>query len=386
MASADLAGRAPPPLGLHAAPVERVVPDLGGVVEQRAVGRLDDLLEDACSPRSCPRQLVEVRHVGCVVLAVVVLERLRGDVRGERVLGVGERRAARRPWCSFRELVESEAMLPLPPRSPECCTGPERRVRRRRGRGCGTGRRRGRRRRAARRGVPRSTIAPVVDHEDQVGVGDGRQPVGDHDRRCGRRSALARACCTSGLVLGVEVAAWPRRGSRSPGPSAACGRWRGAASRRPTAGSRARRRSCRSRRAGAAIDVVDLRGAGRPPRARRRWRRAGRSAGCRRSMSWNRCGSWLTTPMASRSESLREVAHVVAVDAHRAVGHVVEPRDELAERGLAGARRADERDELAGLDRRRSTSRRTGALGVGRRARRCASSRARPATTSAAAG
>ena len=36
--------------------------------------------------------------------------------------------------------------------------------------------------------------------------------------------------------------------------------------------------------------------------------------------------------------------------AHRAARDVVEARDELRQRGLAGARRPDERHQLAGLD------------------------------------
>ena len=45
-----------------------------------------------------------------------------------------------------------------------------------------------------------------------------------------------------------------------------------------------------------------------------------------------------------------DVAHVDAVDEHRAGGHVVEPRHELHERRLARAGRADERDGRAGGD------------------------------------
>ena len=39
-----------------------------------------------------------------------------------------------------------------------------------------------------------------------------------------------------------------------------------------------------------------------------------------------------------------EVAHVVAVEQHRALADVVEPRDQVAERGLAAAGLADDRD------------------------------------------
>ena len=47
---------------------------------------------------------------------------------------------------------------------------------------------------------------------------------------------------------------------------------------------------------------------------------------------------------------LRDVAQVVAVDEHRAARRVVEARDELGDRRLAGAGRADERDGLARRD------------------------------------
>ena len=45
MASRELARRLAAAVRLHAVPVEGVVPDLGGVVEDAALGVLDDLLE-----------------------------------------------------------------------------------------------------------------------------------------------------------------------------------------------------------------------------------------------------------------------------------------------------------------------------------------------------
>ena len=51
---------------------------------------------------------------------------------------------------------------------------------------------------------------------------------------------------------------------------------------------------------------------------------------------------------AQRSD--RDVAHVLAVDAHGAVGHVVEARQQVEDGGFAGARGADEGDGFAGLD------------------------------------
>ena len=83
---------APPPLGDMAVPVEGVVPDLGGVVEQRPPSAARMISSsDASASVGALDQLVEVGDVGLVVLAVVVLERLGGDVRRERVLGVGQR-------------------------------------------------------------------------------------------------------------------------------------------------------------------------------------------------------------------------------------------------------------------------------------------------------
>ena len=47
------------------------------------------------------------------------------------------------------------------------------------------------------------------------------------------------------------------------------------------------------------------------------------------------------------------VTHVDAIDADRARTHVVEPGDEMADRGLAGSGRTDQRHQLARLDRER---------------------------------
>ena len=65
----------------------------------------------------------------------------------------------------------------------------------------------------------------------------------------------------------------------------------------PDSGSPARRRPCRTPRAGRR----SRRGSGRPGRPRpapRRWRRAWRTAGSPAIDSWNRWGSWVTMPIA----------------------------------------------------------------------------------------
>ena len=52
----------------------------------------------------------------------------------------------------------------------------------------------------------------------------------------------------------------------------------------------------------------------------------------------------------------REVAHVVPVDAHRALDGFVDARHEHRDRGLARARRSDERDGVAGFDDQREVA------------------------------
>ena len=65
----------------------------------------------------------------------------------------------------------------------------------------------------------------------------------------------------------------------------------------------------------------------------------------------NRKASCGTTASCSRSELDRDAAQVVPVDEHRARGGVVEARQQLDDRRLAGAGGADERDGLARRDR-----------------------------------
>ena len=71
------------------------------------------------------------------------------------------------------------------------------------GTGCGTARRRGRPRRAARRGC-RARRPAAVDHQDLVGVADGGEPVGDHQRGPARQGVVQRLL-HGGLGLGVQV-------------------------------------------------------------------------------------------------------------------------------------------------------------------------------------
>ncbi len=78
----------------------------------------------------------------------------------------------------------------------------------------------------------------------------------------------------------------------------------------------------------------------------------------------NRKASCGTTASCSRSELDGHLPQVVAVDEHGARGRVVEARQQLDDRRLAGAGGADQRDGLAGRRSSRSTSCSTGLLGV----------------------
>jgi hypothetical protein len=79
-----------------ALPIEAVVPDLGGVVEHTSLVGVaghggDRLLEALALQFGAGDQVVEIGHVGVVVLAVVKLQGAAGDVGLERIKAVGQR-------------------------------------------------------------------------------------------------------------------------------------------------------------------------------------------------------------------------------------------------------------------------------------------------------
>ena len=75
----------------EAVPVEGVVPDLRGVVEHATLRLAHDLFQRRIGELGAFDQLVEVVHIGLVVLAVVEVDGLAGDVRfqGGAVVGQG---------------------------------------------------------------------------------------------------------------------------------------------------------------------------------------------------------------------------------------------------------------------------------------------------------
>ena len=72
-----------------------------------------------------------------------------------------------------------------------------------------------------------------------------------------------------------------------------------------------------------------------------------------RTVAWKRYVSCETTPDRVGERLEREVAHVDAVDRDRALGRVVEPRDEVRAGRLPRARLADERRLRPGRHRER---------------------------------
>ena len=79
------------PLGAHTVPVEGVVPDLGGLIEQPSrTGLLNDFLQGHILVFGAGNHAVELVHVGLMVLAMVELQGFGGDMGFQGVLGIGQ--------------------------------------------------------------------------------------------------------------------------------------------------------------------------------------------------------------------------------------------------------------------------------------------------------
>ena len=139
----------------------------------------------------------------------------------------------------------------------------------------------------AERAVDREQLAlaaalddlPVLDDEDLVGAPDGRQAVGDDDRRAALAGA-GRARARSAPRSGGRCSRSPRRGRGCAGRRAAPARSRSAAARRPTG-----RRRPRAPRGRGRPRAAPPRGRRRPPRPPPRPPRPSRPAsrsGCSR--------------------------------------------------------------------------------------------------------
>lgn len=74
-------------------PVEGMVPDLGGIIEDRSGWRcFDDLLEGCIFEFRSRNESIEVIYIGLMVLSIVVSDRFFGNIGLEPVKIVGERR------------------------------------------------------------------------------------------------------------------------------------------------------------------------------------------------------------------------------------------------------------------------------------------------------
>src|SRR5690606_3424705 len=86
------AGRLAAAVRAQAVPVEGVVPDLGGVVEDATAGGLDQLFQALVLVGGAGDQVVQIHDIGVVVLVVVVLQGFLGNVRFQSVVRVRQRR------------------------------------------------------------------------------------------------------------------------------------------------------------------------------------------------------------------------------------------------------------------------------------------------------
>src|SRR5476651_505336 len=86
------AGRLTTSVWRQAVPVESVVPDLSGVVENTARRRLDDFFQGLAFELGAWHQVVQVHDIGVVVLVVVVFQGFLGNVRLQGIACVGQRR------------------------------------------------------------------------------------------------------------------------------------------------------------------------------------------------------------------------------------------------------------------------------------------------------
>ena len=90
-------------------PIEAVVEMLRGVVEYGSRGSSDQVLEARVRGRRPRDEPVQVVDVCAVMLPPVVLERLRGDVRHQGVMGVGQ--------CG-QDVSQFSGLLEAVPRTP----------------------------------------------------------------------------------------------------------------------------------------------------------------------------------------------------------------------------------------------------------------------------
>jgi len=77
-------------LGRELIEVELMVPGLRGVVVDGAVGRHDDVFQRLVGIGRIDDQLVEFVDIADVMFVVVVVQRLLGELRRQRIVGIGK--------------------------------------------------------------------------------------------------------------------------------------------------------------------------------------------------------------------------------------------------------------------------------------------------------
>ena len=238
--------------------------------------------------------------------------------------------------------------------------------------------------RPARRGCRARPGAPSVDHGDRSARSDGRQAVGDDDRRAALHQPLERAARPAPRCRGRGWTS-PRRAPAPPGRPARRGPATRAASRPPTGASPARGPRCRARREARrsarstpiAASAASTSSSVAPARARRTLSRI---------VPLNRKPSCGHDDDALAQRGQRGVAQVDAAEADRAARSGRRGgRCSLASVDLPAPVGPDERQPLAGGDRAASTSlqHRPVAAGVGERRRRRPRCRPRPGRSTA---
>ena len=191
--------------------------------------------------------------------------------------------------------------------------------------------------------------APAIEHDDAVAVLDRRQPMRDHDRRAARASACRAPTwiSRSDSVSSAEVASSRIRiGASLRIARAIAMRWRwppdSRMPRSPTTVSKPLRLRAdefeRVRRLGRALDRL----------ARRvRHRAVGDVGGDRVVEQHDLLADERDLPAQIGEADRREI---LTVEQHAARARRVEARNQVDERGLAAARRPDERDRFARRD------------------------------------
>ena len=185
----------------------------------------------------------------------------------------------------------------------------------------------------------------LLEHDDPVGPLHRREPVRDDQRRPPLGEPLDRLPAPPARSR-RRARSSPRRAAGPARRAGSRGRWRCAASARPTASPRARRHRCRSPRAAASMKscAAAARAAastsasvasGRPKRMFSRARRREDHRVLRHQRQ------------LSPQVGARHVAQVDAVQRHPPRVGIEEPHQELEDRGLARARRPDQRHRLA---------------------------------------